>query len=179
VLTREDIVALVKELVTVPRLLGVPEEVDSENPIKDYAAEAASYPRDPIHEHLDEYEHFGNRRLRTVGELIQDAFRVGLYRMERVVRERLTTEDADAIDPKTNKLRGPQVLCRTLDGELVAVPPKDVDLMDVSPTQIWSVTTALIPFLEHDDANRALMGSNMQAQAVPLLKPEAPLIGTG
>ena len=59
------------------------------------------------------------------------------------------------------------------------VPPKDVTLMDVSPTQIWSVTTALIPFLEHDDANRALMGSNMQAQAVPLLKPEAPLIGTG
>ncbi len=51
--------------------------------------------------------------------------------------------------------------------------------MDVSPTQIWSVTTALIPFLEHDDANRALMGSNMQAQAVPLLKPEPPLIGTG
>ena len=51
--------------------------------------------------------------------------------------------------------------------------------MDVSPTQIWSVTTALIPFLEHDDANRALMGSNMQRQAVPLLKPEAPLIGTG
>ena len=51
--------------------------------------------------------------------------------------------------------------------------------MDVSPTQIWSVTTALIPFLEHDDANRALMGSNMQPQAVPLLKPEAPLIGTG
>jgi DNA-directed RNA polymerase subunit beta len=315
VLTREDIVALVKELVSLPRLLGVPEEVDEENPIKDYAAEAASYPRDPVHEHLDEYEHFGNRRLRTVGELIQDAFRVGLYRMERVVRERLTTEDADAITPqtiinirpvvaalkeffgssqlsqfmdqtnslsglrhrrrlsalgaggltrerapievrdvhpthygrmcpietpegpnigligslssyaqisehgfvttpyrvvndgvvsnkivhldatqeeemviaqanaeldqKTGKLKGPQVLCRTLDGELVAVPPKDVDLMDVSPTQIWSVTTALIPFLEHDDANRALMGSNMQAQAVPLLKPEAPLIGTG
>ena len=51
--------------------------------------------------------------------------------------------------------------------------------MDVSPTQIWSVATALIPFLEHDDANRALMGSNMQRQAVPLLKPEAPLIGTG
>ncbi len=51
--------------------------------------------------------------------------------------------------------------------------------MDVSPNQIWSVTTTLIPFLEHDDANRALMGSNMQAQAVPLLKTEAPLIGTG
>src|SRR5262249_27046130 len=51
--------------------------------------------------------------------------------------------------------------------------------MDVSPRQIWSVATALIPFLEHDDANRALMGSNMQRQAVPLLRPEAPLVGTG
>jgi DNA-directed RNA polymerase subunit beta len=314
-LTKDDIVALIKELVTIPKLLGVPEDIDEENPIKDYAAEAASYSRDPINDHLDEYEHFGNRRLRTVGELIQDAFRVGLYRMERVVRERLTTEDADAItpqtiinirpvvaalkeffgssqlsqfmdqtnslsglrhrrrlsalgaggltrerapievrdvhpthygrmcpietpegpnigligslssyaeisehgfvttpyrevkdgvvtkkivhldatqeedhviaqanaevDPKTNKLKGPQVQCRSRDGEYVVVPPKQVTLMDVSPTQIWSVTTALIPFLEHDDANRALMGSNMQAQAVPLLKPEAPLIGTG
>ncbi|HSI81127.1 MAG TPA: DNA-directed RNA polymerase subunit beta [Solirubrobacterales bacterium] len=314
-LTRDDIVALIKELVSLPKLLGVPEEIDPENPIKDYAAEALSYPRDAVSDHLDEYEHFGNRRLRTVGELIQDAFRVGLYRMERVVRERLTTEDADAITPqtiinirpvvaalkeffgssqlsqfmdqtnslsglrhrrrlsalgaggltrerapievrdvhpthygrmcpietpegpnigligslssyaqvsehgfvttpyrvvkdgvvtdevvhfdatqeeemviaqanaeidqKTKKLKGPQVLCRARDGEVVAVTPKQVDLMDVSPTQIWSVTTALIPFLEHDDANRALMGSNMQAQAVPLLRPEAPLIGTG
>jgi DNA-directed RNA polymerase subunit beta len=315
VLTKDDIVALIKELVGVPKLLGIPEEIDEENPIKDYAAEGQSYPRDPVHDHLDEYEHFGNRRLRTVGELIQDAFRVGLYRMERVVRERLTTEDADAITPqtiinirpvvaalkeffgssqlsqfmdqtnslaglthrrrlsalgaggltrerapievrdvhpthygrmcpietpegpnigligslssyaqisehgfvttpyrlvkdgtvtnqivhldatqeeektiaqanaeidlKTKRLKGPEVLCRSADGELVAVPPKQVDLMDVSPTQIWSVATALIPFLEHDDANRALMGSNMQRQAVPLLKPEAPLVGTG
>jgi DNA-directed RNA polymerase subunit beta len=315
VLTKDDIVALIKELVSLPRLLGVPEEIDEENPIKDYAAEAITYPRDPISDHLDEYEHFGNRRLRTVGELIQDAFRVGLYRMERVVRERLTTEDSDAITPQTiinirpvvaalkeffgssqlsqfmdqtnslaglrhrrrlsalgaggltrerapievrdvhpthygrmcpietpegpnigligslssyaqvsefgfvttpyrvvkdgvitddvvhldatqeedhviaqanaefdeksGKLKGPSVQCRSRDGEYVVVPPKDVTLMDVSPTQIWSVTTALIPFLEHDDANRALMGSNMQAQAVPLLKPEAPLIGTG
>ena len=77
------------------------ETVDEENPIKDYAAELATYSREPIKDHLDEYEHFGNRRLRTVGELIQDAFRVGLYRMERVVRERLTTEDADAITPQT------------------------------------------------------------------------------
>src|ERR687896_718247 len=90
-LTREDIVALIRELVTLPRLIGVPEEIDEENPIKDYAAEAATYPREPISDHLDEYEHFGNRRLRTVGELIQEAFRIGLYRMERVVRERLTT----------------------------------------------------------------------------------------
>ena len=58
-------------------------------------------PREPVAEHLDEYEHFGNRRLRTVGELIQEAFRIGLYRMERVVRERLTTEDEDTITPQT------------------------------------------------------------------------------
>ena len=57
--------------------------------------------RDPIRGDLDEYEHFGNRRLRTVGELIQEAFRVGLYRMERVVRERMTTEDVDTITPQT------------------------------------------------------------------------------
>src|SRR5207237_2644509 len=61
----------------------------------------------------------------------------------------------------------------------VTVGPKEVDLVDVSPEQIWSVATAMIPFLEHDDANRALMGSNMQRQAVPLLKSDAPLIGTG
>jgi DNA-directed RNA polymerase subunit beta len=315
VLTHDDIIALVKELVSIPKILGIPEQIDEESPIKDYAAEASTYPREPVHDHLDEYEHFGNRRLRTVGELIQEAFRIGLYRMERVVRERLTTEDADAItpqtiinirpvvaalkeffgssqlsqfmdqtnslaglthrrrlsalgaggltrerapievrdvhathygrmcpietpegpnigligslssyaevsehgfvttpyrvvkdgvvsnevvhldatqeeekiiaqanaelDPDTNRLKGQRVLCRRRDGEVVAVTPKQVDLMDVSPTQIWSVATALIPFLEHDDANRALMGSNMQRQAVPLLKPEPPLIGTG
>jgi DNA-directed RNA polymerase subunit beta len=315
VLTHEDIIALVRELVSLPKLLGVPEEIDEESPIKDYAAEALTYPREPVYDHLDEYEHFGNRRLRTVGELIQEAFRIGLYRMERVVRERLTTEDSDAITPqtiinirpvvaalkeffgssqlsqfmdqtnslaglthrrrlsalgaggltrerapievrdvhpthygrmcpietpegpnigligslssyaqvsehgfvttpyrvvrdgtvsnkivhldatqeedkviaqanaevdtKTGKLKGPRVLCRAREGEVMTASPKQVDLMDVSPTQIWSVATALIPFLEHDDANRALMGSNMQRQAVPLLKPEPPLIGTG
>src|SRR2546429_6080868 len=83
------------------------------------------------------------------------------------------------MDQKTGKLKGPSVTCRSRDGELSLVAPKDVDLMDVSPDQIWSVTTALIPFLEHDDANRALMGANMQAQAVPLLRSEAPLVGTG
>jgi DNA-directed RNA polymerase subunit beta len=312
VLTRDDIVALVRELVTLPKELGLPEDPEAE--IKDYAAEAQSLPRLPIKDRLDEYEHFGNRRLRTVGELIQEAFRIGLYRMERVVRERLTTEDADTItpqtiinirpvvaalkeffgssqlsqfmdqtnslaglthrrrlsalgaggltrerapievrdvhpthygrmcpietpegpnigligslssyatvsehgfvqtpyrrvvegvvkneivwldatqeeehviaqanaeiDPKTSKLRG-SVMCRSRDGEVVTAAPREVDLMDVSPTQIWSVATALIPFLEHDDANRALMGSNMQRQAVPLLRPEPPLIGTG
>ncbi len=316
VLTHDDIIALVKELISLPKILGISEEIDEENPIKDYAAESLTYPREPVADHLDEYEHFGNRRLRTVGELIQEAFRIGLYRMERVVRERLTTEDSDAItpqtiinirpvvaamkeffgssqlsqfmdqtnslaglthrrrlsalgaggltrerapievrdvhpthygrmcpietpegpnigligslssyaevsehgfvttpyrvvkdgtvtdkivhldatqeedkliaqanaeiDPKTQKLKG-RVLCRARegDGDLVTAPPKQVELMDVSPTQIWSVATALIPFLEHDDANRALMGSNMQRQAVPLLKPEPPLVGTG
>src|SRR5689334_5690286 len=312
-LTHDDIIALVSELVSLPKRLGMPEEPDEE--IKDYAAEAVAMPREPIEDHLDEYEHFGNRRLRTVGELIQEAFRIGLYRMERVVRERLTTEDADTItpqtivnirpvvaalkeffgssqlsqfmdqtnslaglrhrrrlsalgaggltrerapievrdvhpspygrmcpietpegpnigligplsayaevsehgfvttpyrivkdgvvtdqvvrldaneeeekgiaqanvevDPKTGKLKGPGVTCRSRDGEFILASPKDVDLMDISPDQIWSVTTALIPFLEHDDANRALMGSNMQAQAVPLLKTEPPLVGTG
>ena len=315
-LTPRDIVELIKELVSLPKALGMPESGEYEGePIKDYAAEAQTYPREPIEERLDEYEHFGNRRLRTVGELIQEAFRIGLYRMERVVRERLTTEDSDTITPQTiinirpvvaaqkeffgssqlsqfmsqtnsldglthrrrlsalgaggltrerapievrdvhpthygrmcpietpegpnigligslssyaqisehgfvttpyrevengvvtdkivhldanqeeekviaqanaeideksGKLKGPGVTCRSRDGELVLAAPKDVDLMDVSPDQIWSVATALIPFLEHDDANRALMGSNMMRQAVPLLKTEAPLIGTG
>jgi DNA-directed RNA polymerase subunit beta len=312
-LTHDDILALVRELVSLPKRLGIPE--DGEVEIKDYAAEAMSMPREPVAEHLDEYEHFGNRRLRTVGELIQEAFRIGLYRMERVVRERLTTEDADTItpqtiinirpvvaalkeffgssqlsqfmdqtnslaglthrrrlsalgaggltrerapievrdvhpthygrmcpietpegpnigligslssfaevseygfvttpyrvvkdgvltdkverldatqeeelviaqantpiDPKTGRLKGTEILCRTQAGQYVTVGPKDVDLVDVSPQQIWSVATAMIPFLEHDDANRALMGSNMQRQAVPLLKADAPLVGTG
>ncbi len=312
VLTHDDIIALVKELVSLPRLLGMPEEPDEE--IKDYAAEAIAMPREPVEDHLDEYEHFGNRRLRTVGELIQEAFRIGLYRMERVVRERLTTEDADTITPQTivnirpvvaalkeffgssqlsqfmdqtnslaglrhrrrlsalgaggltrerapievrdvhpthygrmcpietpegpnigligslssyaevsehgfvttpyrvvengvvtnkilhldatqeeeqliaqantpvdgnGKITGKEVVCRTQAGHYVTAAPKDIDLIDVSPEQIWSVTTAMIPFLEHDDANRALMGSNMQAQAVPLLVTDAPLVGTG
>ena len=98
-LTHDDIIALVK-IVSLPRLLGMPEEPADVAKL-DYAADAVSMPREPIQDHLDEYEHFGNRRLRTVGELIQEAFRIGLYRMERVVRERLTTEDADTITPQT------------------------------------------------------------------------------
>ncbi len=312
-LTHDDIISLVRELVAMPKRLGMPEYPEVE--IKDYAAEAQSMAREPVADHLDEYEHFGNRRLRTVGELIQEAFRIGLYRMERVVRERLTTEDADtitpqtiinirpvvaalkeffgssqlsqfmdqtnslaglthrrrlsalgaggltrerapievrdvhpthygrmcpietpegpnigligslssyaqvsehgfvttpyqvvengvvtdrivhldatqeeeqiiaqanaAIDAATGRLTGEEILCRTQAGQYVTVGPKDVDLVDVSPEQIWSVATAMIPFLEHDDANRALMGSNMQRQAVPLLKTDAPLVGTG
>ena len=95
VLTTEDILALVRRLVYLPHMLGVDEES------KDFAADAITMPRAPIAAELDEYEDFGNRRLRTVGELIQEAFRVGLYRMERVVRERMTTEDVDTITPQT------------------------------------------------------------------------------
>jgi DNA-directed RNA polymerase subunit beta len=309
VLTTEDIVALVRKLVDLPTKLGVPEDS------RDYAADGISLTRDPIRNELDEYEHFGNRRLRTVGELIQEAFRVGLYRMERVVRERMTTEDVDTITPqtiinirpvvaalkeffgssqlsqfmdqtnslaglthrrrlsalgaggltrerapievrdvhpthygrmcpietpegpnigligylasyatvsefgflqtpyrkvvsgkvtdeivyldaveearytiaqasatldeKTGKFNDDMVLCRSAEGEAVMAAAKDVDFMDVAPAQIVSVSTALIPFLEHNDANRALMGANMQRQAVPLLVRQAPLVGTG
>ncbi len=312
-LTHDDIHQLIRELVALPKYLGIPE--DGEVEIKDYAAEAASMAREPVADHLDEYEHFGNRRLRTVGELIQEAFRIGLYRMERVVRERLTTEDEDTITPQTivnirpvvaaqkeffgssqlsqfmdqtNSLsglthrrrlsalgaggltrerapievrdvhpthygrmcpietpEGPNIgligslsshaqvsehgfittpyrvvkdgkvtgeivrydatqeeslliaqasvpldddgnllvpdttVCRTQAGSYVNATADQVNLMDISPEQIWSVATAMIPFLEHDDANRALMGSNMQRQAVPLLIPDAPVVGTG
>ena len=85
-----------------------------------------------------------------------------------------------AVRLKTGKFLNDQVLARTRGGdEVVSVPPEQVDYMDVNPTQLVSVATALIPFLEHDDANRALMGSNMQRQAVPLLTTEAPFVGTG
>ena len=80
------------------------------------------------------------------------------------------------IDEKGNLLTNP--VCR-YDDEIVTIDKNKVDLMDVSPKQLVSVSAGLIPFLEHDDANRALMGSNMQRQAVPLLKTEAPLVGTG
>src|SRR5213082_3929196 len=93
--------------------------------------------------------------------------------------ELLIAQANTPIDPKTGRLKGPEILCRTQAGQYLTVGPKDVDLIDVSPEQIWSVATAMIPFLEHDDANRALMGSNMQRQAVPLLVTDAPLVGTG
>jgi len=80
---------------------------------------------------------------------------------------------------KNGKLLGAAVLCRSAEGEAVTAPPKAVEFMDVAPAQIVSVSTALIPFLEHNDANRALMGANMQRQAVPLLIRQAPLVGTG
>ena len=83
------------------------------------------------------------------------------------------------VDERTGRFLDEQVLCRSREGEAVTASPKDVDYMDVAPAQIVSVATALIPFLEHNDANRALMGANMQRQAVPLMITQAPLIGTG
>lgn len=297
-LTEEDVVATIEYLVrlhegqttmTVPGGVEVPVETD-------------------------DIDHFGNRRLRTVGELIQNQIRVGMSRMERVVRERMTTQDVEAITPQTlinirpvvaaikeffgtsqlsqfmdqnNPLSGlthkrrlwalgpgglsreraglevrdvhpshygrmcpietpegpnigligslsvyarvnpfgfietpyrkvvdgvvsdeivyltadeedrhvvaqanspidadgrfvePRVLVRRKAGEVEYVPSSEVDYMDVSPRQMVSVATAMIPFLDHDDANRALMGANMQRQAVPLVRSEAPLVGTG
>lgn len=295
-LTEEDVVATIEYLVrlhegqttmTVPGGVEVPVETD-------------------------DIDHFGNRRLRTVGELIQNQIRVGMSRMERVVRERMTTQDVEAITPQTlinirpvvaaikeffgtsqlsqfmdqnNPLSAhkrrlsalgpgglsreraglevrdvhpshygrmcpietpegpnigligslsvyarvnpfgfietpyrkvvdgvvsdeivyltadeedrhvvaqanspidadgrfvePRVLVRRKAGEVEYVPSSEVDYMDVSPRQMVSVATAMIPFLEHDDANRALMGANMQRQAVPLVRSEAPLVGTG
>ena len=264
---------------------------------------------------VDDIDHLGNRRLRSVGELLQNQFRIGLARMERVVRERMTIQDVDTITPQalinirpvvasikeffgssqlsqfmdqtnplaelTHKRRlsalGPGGLSRERAGfevrdvhhshygrmcpietpegpnigligslstyarvnrygfietpyrkvdkekgivtdeivyltadeedkyvvaqanapldeegrfttprvdvrdgkDILAVPPSEVDFMDVSPKQVVSVAAALIPFLENDDANRALMGANMQRQAVPLLRTEAPFVGTG
>ncbi|HEX6399697.1 MAG TPA: DNA-directed RNA polymerase subunit beta, partial [Actinomycetota bacterium] len=81
-------------------------------------------------------------------------------------------------DPKTGKLSGNLINAR-YNGDPLLVPPDQVQLMDVSPNQLVSVAASLIPFLEHDDANRALMGANMQRQAVPLLRAEAPIVGTG
>ncbi|NLX58359.1 MAG: DNA-directed RNA polymerase subunit beta [Phycisphaerae bacterium] len=85
---------------------------------------------------------------------------------------------ADLPRDDKNVIRGPNVLCRKRD-DFVIVEPKGVDYCDVSPKQLVGVSASLIPFLEHDDANRALMGSNMQRQAVPLLRPEPPIVATG
>ena len=303
-LTTEDIVAIVEYLVRLH---------DADPHVTPFAKVAGPDSLEvPIE--VDDIDHFGNRRIRTVGELIQNQIRVGLSRMERVVRERMTTQDVEAITPQTlinirpvvaaikeffgtsqlsqfmdqnNPLAGlghkrrlnalgpgglsreraglevrdvhpshygrmcpietpegpniglignlavfarvnpfgfietpyrkvvdgrvtdeieymtadeedrfligqantnydengtitdERVLVRVKGAEVEYVPASSVQYIDVSPRQMVSVATAMIPFLEHDDANRALMGANMQRQAVPLVKSEAPLVGTG
>src|ERR1019366_8826572 len=82
------------------------------------------------------------------------------------------------LDPKTGKVLQSQLIARRRS-EFVNVTLDEITLMDISPKQLVGVAAALIPFLEHDDANRALMGSNMQRQAVPLVRPHPPLVGTG
>ena len=94
-------------------------------------------------------------------------------------RQFTIAQASEPVDAKTGRFVNEQVLCRSREGEAVVVQGKDVEYMDVSPAQIVSVATALIPFLEHNDANRALMGANMQKQAVPLMIPQAPIVGTG
>ena len=297
-LTEEDIATILEYLV---RLHAGEREMTAPN-------------GETIRVETDDIDHFGNRRLRTVGELIQNQVRVGLSRMERVVRERMTTQDAESITPTslinvrpvsaaireffgtsqlsqfmdqnnslsglTHKRRlsalgpgglsreragievrdvhpshygrmcpietpeGPnigligslatyarvnsfgfietpyrkvvdgkvtdtveyltadeedryaiaeantavnadgeivqeRIEVRVKDGDIQVTGPQGVDYLDVSPRQMVSVATAMIPFLEHDDANRALMGANMQRQAVPLLRSESPYVGTG
>jgi DNA-directed RNA polymerase subunit beta len=103
---------------------------------------------------------------------------VDIEYLDALQEEKFTIAQANAEIDKNGKLVSP-VLCRTRDGVPVQVDSGQVDYMDVDPAQIVSVATALIPFLEHNDANRALMGSNMQRQAVPLMVTEAPLVGTG
>jgi DNA-directed RNA polymerase subunit beta len=93
--------------------------------------------------------------------------------------EKFVIVQANAPLDDHNRFLEGRVECRFGNGEFVSEPVDRVDYMDVSPKQVVSVSTALIPFLEHDDANRALMGSNMQRQAVPLLRPDAPIVGTG
>src|SRR5207248_4978253 len=86
---------------------------------------------------------------------------------------------ANAVLDESGNFTEDHVLCRAKHGEVVYIEPSKIDYMDISPRQMVSVSASLIPFLEHDDAPRTLMGSNMQRQSVPLLRTDAPLIGTG
>ena len=95
-----------------------------------------------------------------------------------IEEEKYIVAPADSLLDKGGKFKGELVSTRK-GSDFLSVPPTEVNLMDVSPDQLVSIAAASIPFLEHDDANRALMGSNMQRQAVPLLRPEVPLVGTG
>ena len=91
--------------------------------------------------------------------------------------EKLIAQASIPVD-KDGKITLDKVIARQ-EGDFPVIDPTKVDYTDVAPNQISSISASLIPFLEHDDANRALMGSNMMRQAVPLLRPEAPIVGTG
>src|SRR5204863_412887 len=128
--------------------------------------------------YTDDIDHLGNRRVRSVGELIANQFSVGLSRMARLIKERMSINNDPERITLDDHFADELVLCRKRD-DYPLLPPARIDFMDVAPEQLVSIAAALIPFLEHDDANRALMGSNMQRQSVPLLFPQAPLVGTG
>lgn len=102
-----------------------------------------------------------------------------IYLAEDEEREHIIAQASEPFDSKTKKFINTTVLARLNDGEVDDVSPEKITLMDISTRQMVSISTSLIPFLEHDDANRALMGANMQRQAVPLVRSEAPLVGTG
>ncbi len=303
-LTKDDIIHTVKYI-----LYLIAEADGYEHKVKDGDGEVKKY----VHTIVDDIDHLGNRRVRSVGELIMNQIKVGFQRMERVIKERMTIQDLDTVTPQTlisikpisaviNEFFGSSQLSQFMDqtnplaelthkrrlnalgpgglsrdragfevrdvhpshygrmcpietpegpniglivslstfgrineygfletpyrkvvkgkvtdeieyitanvednyhiaqanadidengnfaksliscrnrGNFPYMKPKEIQYMDVSPNQVFSVSTSLIPFLEHDDANRALMGSNMQRQAVPLLIEEAPLVGTG
>ena len=118
--------------------------------------------RDPVPPGRERHSHHADR--------LPDRRRGGL---------RFVVAQANSPLDANNRFAEERVLVRTKGGEVDYLVPENVDYMDVSPWQMTSVATAMIPFLEHDDANRALMGANMQRQAVPLLRSEAPLVGTG
>src|SRR5437660_1717178 len=144
---------------------------------------------------IDDIDHLGNRRVRAVGELLENQYRIGLVRMERAIKERMSLQEIETLMPHDlinakpvtaviKEFFGSSQLSQFMDqtnplSEFTQARPEDISLMDVSPNQLVSVAASLIPFLENDDANRALMGSNMQRQAVPLLRTQAPLVGTG
>src|SRR5260370_208262 len=128
---------------------------------------------------IDDIDHLGNRRVRSVGELMQNQYPIRLLRMQRASKERMSSVAiATVLLDAKGRFTGDMMVCRHA-GEVLPITPDKVDYMDVSPKQLVSVAAALIPFLENDDANRALMGSNMQRQAVPLVRAEAPFVGTG
>src|SRR3954464_1710786 len=111
--------------------------------------------------------------------LVKDGvWQQGARYLSAMEEERLVVAQADAPMDETGKFTEELVSVRR-QGDFRLVRPEDVTAIDVSPKQLVSVAAALIPFLENDDANRALMGSNMQRQAVPLIRADAPLVGTG
>ncbi|HEU5251367.1 MAG TPA: DNA-directed RNA polymerase subunit beta [Thermoanaerobaculia bacterium] len=122
---------------------------------------------------LEEEDEKANRNKKRPADAEPYAFYLSAWEEENFV-----IAQANAETDATGKIKEDRVIAR-YNGEFVTKPREEVDYKDISPKQLVSVATALIPFLEHDDANRALMGSNMQRQAVPLLEVEAPLVGTG